>query len=72
MKPCDRMRAFRDKYTLETQDLADALGVHERTVRKWESEERAIPWPVVVFFDCIEAVPAARKWFLNRIINTPR
>lgn len=38
-----QLRAARLKMNLSQGELAEPLGVDERTVRRWENEEREIP-----------------------------
>lgn len=37
-----------------------------RTVRRWEAGDRGIPGPVEVILDVLEAVPAAKRWLLQK------
>jgi DNA-binding transcriptional regulator YiaG len=68
----ERMTKFRARFKLTTEELAKGLGVHERTVRKWEGGERAVPPTVTVLLDVIEANDDARASFLSRCRQSPR
>ena len=37
------LKQWRTRHGLTQHRAADVVGVHERTWRKWENEERAIP-----------------------------
>ena len=39
----ERMRRWRGRNSYSQSQLAEALGVHDRTISKWENDQRAIP-----------------------------
>lgn len=54
--------AARAKLGLTQEQLAGILRVDgDRTVRRWESEERKVPGPVAALLDLLLACPAARR-----------
>lgn len=56
----DQLRAFRLSQALGTPAFAKALGVEPSTVVRWENGDRAIPAPVALLIQILEALPEAR------------
>lgn len=51
----ERFKQIREEATLTQAEAAKYLRVHLRSVQKWEGDERAIPGPVEVLMEMLEA-----------------
>lgn len=56
-------KALRRRLRLEQDELADLLGLgSDRTLRRWEDNEKDIPGPVQLAMELIEKVPEVRRY----------
>lgn len=62
MTPAE-LRAIRRQLGLTQTELAERIGVHLRSVQKWEGSEREISRPVAMLIEAIfrQARPRRRK-----------
>lgn len=59
----ERFKALRRRLRLEQDELADLLGLgSDRTLRRWEDNEKDIPGPVQLAMELIEKVPEVRRY----------
>jgi DNA-binding transcriptional regulator YiaG len=59
MTHIDDIRAWRTRLYLTQGQVASLIGVDERTWRRWELAERAMPIPVARLLVLIERLPGA-------------
>lgn len=66
----EQLRYRRLALGLSTERFARFVGLAgaecDRTVRRWERGDRAIPGAVRLILDIADAIPDARRWLLAR------
>jgi DNA-binding transcriptional regulator YiaG len=60
----EALKSARNRLGLSAEAFARMVRVESgRTVRRWESGDRAIPGPVAVIVELTETIPAVRRLF---------